>query len=84
MTWTDPTGKAHEVMVLETGKKMSLITYWDNSRRGTVYHRGRKYNHGTLMKLWVDTRELRSTTHPICKCGRTLTSALCPCGRDFS
>jgi hypothetical protein len=56
--YTDPKGVGHEVIVVEVGKKMTLIQYFDNARRGETWHRGRRYNHATCVRLWVYNHEL--------------------------
>lgn len=58
--YTDPAGAGHEVIVVETGKKMTLIQYFDNTRRGTMFKAGRRISHATRVRVWVYNNELRT------------------------
>lgn len=57
--YTDPAGASHEVVVVERGKRMTLIQYFDNTRRGTMWKAGRRISHGTRVRVWVYNHELR-------------------------
>ena len=50
MFYRDPTGAWHKATVIEPGKVMSVIGYWDNTRRGIRTVAGRNYNHGTYAR----------------------------------
>lgn len=58
--YRSPDGQSHQVTVVEVGKKMTLIQYFDNSRRGDRWKNGRRYNHGTLTRRWVYNHELKA------------------------
>lgn len=60
--YTDPAGTSHTVNVIERGKKMTLIEYMDNARRGETWRRGRRYSHATRTRVWVYNHELRDLT----------------------
>lgn len=51
--YRDPAGKVHRVHVLDVGKKMTLIEYLDNARRGTMFRNGRRINHATRVRIYV-------------------------------
>lgn len=56
--WRDPSGTTHKVRVVETRDKTSIIEYIENARRGITYRVGRKYNHGTRVRICVYNHEL--------------------------
>lgn len=57
--YTDPQGVAHEVVVEERRKRTATINYLDNARRGVTWHRGRKFNHASRVRVIVNLSELR-------------------------
>ena len=57
--YTDPAGNGHRVTVIERGKKMTSISYFDNTRRGVRHAHGRIYNHATCVRVKVWNHELR-------------------------
>jgi hypothetical protein len=57
--YTDPSGRGHEVTVIERGRKMTLVQYFDNERRGDRWKAGRRYSHATRVRVWVYNHELK-------------------------
>ena len=58
--YRDTAGATHKVVVVEVGKRMTLIQYFDNTRRGERWVHGRKYNHATRVRTYVYNHELRT------------------------
>lgn len=59
--WTDAAGVAHKVTIVEEKVSTATIEYFDNSpgKRGVTYKAGRKYSHGTRVRVVVYKTELR-------------------------
>lgn len=59
--WTDAAGTTHKVNIIEVRQSQTLIEYFDNrpEARGVTWKHGRKYSHGTRVRLLVWHNELK-------------------------
>lgn len=57
--WQGPDGRWRRVTVVERTWRTATIEYWDNAQRGETWKAGRRYNHGTRVRVVVYLRELK-------------------------